>query len=92
VAGFPERSQPKPEATPRRTRLHGPVRRRWRSSDDTAGITLEEAIARIGGLNDYRADPGGVFLLRFEPFPLVAQFVPDAALPPGGNLVPVIYR
>ena len=59
---------------------------------DTAGITLEEAIARAGGLNDYKADPGGVFLLRFEPVPLVAQFVPGTALPPGGNLVPVIYR
>jgi polysaccharide biosynthesis/export protein len=59
---------------------------------DTAGITLEEAIARAGGLNDYKADPGGVFLLRFEPTPLVAQFVPNFALPPGGNLVPVIYR
>jgi polysaccharide biosynthesis/export protein len=59
---------------------------------DTAGITLEEAIARAGGLNDFKADPGGVFLLRFEPTPLVAQFVPNAALPPGGNLVPVIYR
>jgi polysaccharide biosynthesis/export protein len=59
---------------------------------DTAGITLEEGIARAGGLNDNKADPGGVFLLRFEPAPLVAQFVPDQALPPGGNLVPVIYR
>jgi polysaccharide biosynthesis/export protein len=59
---------------------------------DTAGITLEEAIARAGGLNDFKADPGGVFLLRFESTPLVAQFVPNAALPPGGNLVPVIYR
>jgi polysaccharide biosynthesis/export protein len=43
-------------------------------------------------LNDYKADPGGFFLLRFEPASLVAQFVPDVALPPGGNLVPVIYR
>ena len=51
-----------------------------------------KAIARAGGLNDYKADPGGVFLLRFEPAPLVAQFVPGTALPPGGNLVPVIYR
>ena len=59
---------------------------------DTAGITLEEAIARAGGLNDNKADPGGIFLLRFEPVPLVAQFVPGFALPPGGNLVPVIYR
>ena len=31
-------------------------------SENTAGITLEEAIARA--LNDFKADPGGVFLLR----------------------------
>jgi polysaccharide biosynthesis/export protein len=59
---------------------------------DTAGITLEEAIAKAGGLNDSRADPGGIFLLRFEPTALVAAFVPSYVLPPGGNLVPVIYR
>jgi len=58
---------------------------------DTAGITLEEAIAKAGGLIDSRADPGGIFLLRFEPCTLVADFVPGYALPPGGNLVPVIY-
>jgi polysaccharide export outer membrane protein len=59
---------------------------------DTAGITLEEAIAKAGGLLDNRADPGGTFLLRFEPTKLVAEIAPDRALPPGGNLVPVIYR
>jgi polysaccharide export outer membrane protein len=59
---------------------------------DTTGITLEEAIAKAGGLLDNRADPGGIFLLRFEPTTLVAEFVPERALPPGGNLVPVIYR
>jgi polysaccharide biosynthesis/export protein len=59
---------------------------------DTTGITLEETIAKAGGLNDNKADPSGVFLLRFEPVPLVAQFVPGYALPPGGNLVPVVYR
>jgi polysaccharide biosynthesis/export protein len=70
----------------------GATGRSEKFSFDTAGITLEEAIARAGGLNDYKADPGGVFLLRFEPVPLVAQFVPGTVLPPGGNLVPVIYR
>ena len=49
---------------------------------DTAGITLEEAIAKAGGLNDSRADPGGIFLLRFEPTALVAAFVPSYVLPP----------
>jgi len=58
---------------------------------DTSGITLEEAIAKAGGLLDYRADPGGIFLLRFEPAPLAAEI---AARQPAsnGNIVPVIYR
>jgi len=59
---------------------------------DTAGITLDEAIAKAGGLLDYRADPAGIFLLRFEPTPLVAQLVPGRDLPSQGNLVPVVYR
>jgi len=59
---------------------------------DAAGITLEEAIAKAGGLLDYRADPAGIFLLRFEPTPLVAQLVPNRDLPSGGDLVPVVYR
>lgn len=33
---------------------------------DAIGITLDEAIARAGGLSDMRADPGGVFVIRFE--------------------------
>jgi polysaccharide biosynthesis/export protein len=59
---------------------------------DTAGTTLEEAIAKAGGLLDYRADPGGVFLLRFEPTTLAAELAPNRALPSGGNLVPIVYR
>jgi len=59
---------------------------------DAAGITLEEAIAKAGGLLDYRADPAGIFLLRFEPTPLVAQLAPGHTLPSQGNLVPVVYR
>ena len=56
------------------------------------GITLEEAIAKAGGLLDYRADPAGIFLLRFEPTALVAQLAPSRDLPSQGDLVPVIYR
>ena len=33
-----------------------------------------------------------MFLLRFERGSLVTQLVPNFALPPGGNSVPVIYR
>lgn len=59
---------------------------------ETAGLTLEEAIAKAGGLLDSRADPAGIFLLRFEPAKLAAAIAPDRALPSSGNLIPIIYR
>ena len=59
---------------------------------DAAGITLEEAIAKAGGLLDSLSDPSGIFLLRFEPAKLVSQIVPNRPLPSEGDLVPVIYR
>jgi polysaccharide biosynthesis/export protein len=59
---------------------------------DAAGITLDEAIAKAGGLLDYRADPAGIFLLRFEPTGLVAQLLPGRELPSQGDLVPVVYK
>jgi polysaccharide export outer membrane protein len=59
---------------------------------ETTGITLEEAIAKAGGLLDYRADPAGIFLLRFEPTELVKQIAPNRALPSQGNLIPVVYQ
>ncbi|MBU6525840.1 polysaccharide export protein [Methylocystis sp. MJC1] len=41
---------------------------------DARGITLEEAIGKSGGLNDNRADPDGLFILRYEPTTLVREF------------------
>ncbi|MCW9717785.1 polysaccharide biosynthesis/export family protein [Avibacterium sp. 21-599] len=32
------------------------------------GLSLAEAIGRLGGLNDNRADPRGVFIFRYVPF------------------------
>jgi polysaccharide export outer membrane protein len=59
---------------------------------DAVGITLEEAIAKAGGLLDQRADPRGVYLLRFEDAAVVRELAPpDVALPDDG-LVRVIYR
>lgn len=37
-------------------------------------LSLEEAIGRAGGAQDGRADPDGVFLLRYEPSYLVRSF------------------
>lgn len=41
---------------------------------DARGLTLEEAIGKAGGLEDSRADPDGVFVLRYEPVSLVREF------------------
>jgi polysaccharide export outer membrane protein len=56
-----------------------------------AKLTLDEALAKAGGLQDQRADPTGIFLFRFEPPELVQKFAPGAGpLTPDG--VPVIYH
>lgn len=59
---------------------------------DAAGISLEEAIARAGGLADEAADPSGVFLLRFEPVDLVMKIMPEREIKSQGQIVPVVYR
>jgi len=47
---------------------------------EALGITLAQALGRIGGLQDGRANPRGVFLFRW-----------DEPATPGGPRVPVIY-
>lgn len=59
---------------------------------DAAGITLEQAIAKAGGLIDSRSDPYGVFLLRFEPAALVRKLDPTFPLAPKDVRLPVVYR
>ena len=51
-------------------------------------MSLAEAVARGGGLDDQRADPQAVFLFRFET-PFVAHALDQPADKP---LVPIIYR
>jgi polysaccharide biosynthesis/export protein len=55
-------------------------------------ITVADALAKAGGLQDERADPGGVFLFRFEP-PKVVNALDARPLPigPGGSS-PIVYR
>ena len=54
-------------------------------------ISLSEAIAKVGGLADYRADPAGVFLFRYEPPAIARALRPDSPLLANG-WVPVVYR
>ncbi len=55
-------------------------------------ITLVEALAKAGGLQDLRSDPAGVFLFRFEP-PAVVRALgrPELGSGPEGSS-PVVYR
>lgn len=59
---------------------------------DAIGITLDQAIARAGGLSDFRADPAGVFVIRYERAADYDQL--GLQRPDSGPLpqVPVIYR
>lgn len=56
---------------------------------EAAGISLAQALSRTGGLNDSRADPGGVFIFRFEDAGLVET--PTVRQPLDGKL-PVVYQ
>lgn len=59
---------------------------------EATGITLSQALGRVGGLRDDRADIRGVFLFRLEdPTSLGSQVPANARLTPDGKL-PVIYR
>lgn len=55
-------------------------------------ISLEEAIARAGGLQDLRSDPDGIFLLRFEPPATVREIAPRRDIDKRERLIPVVYR
>jgi len=55
-------------------------------------ITLVEALAKAGGLQDLRSDPAGVFLFRFEPPGVVSAInAPQLATGPDRSS-PVVYR
>jgi len=55
------------------------------------GLTLAQALGRIGGLQDMRADPRGVFLFRWERPQLLGSLAQGARANSDG-LVQVIYQ
>ncbi len=57
---------------------------------DAWRINLAEAVAKAGGLADFQADPGAVFLYRLEPRE-VAQLLGGDMRKFAGPLVPVIF-
>ena len=59
---------------------------------DAIGISLEQALARAGGLNDFRADATGVFVIRLERPADYDQLGLQRPSPSALPEVPVIYR
>jgi polysaccharide export outer membrane protein len=58
----------------------------------SAKLTLAEALAKAGGLQDARSDPAGVFLFRYEPVSVLQRLdVKPAAVTQDGR-AEVIYR
>jgi polysaccharide biosynthesis/export protein len=56
-------------------------------------LSLNEAIAKAGGLLDFRANPGQVFLYRIEHRAMLERMKVDlSAFPPTQNNIPVVYR
>lgn len=66
---------------PRSFTVFGATNRVSQVQFETPGLTLAEAVARVGGPNDNQADPTAVFLFRYYPDKQVQ-----------GGEVPVIYR
>src|SRR3954449_12007772 len=55
-------------------------------------MTLGEALAKAGGLQDQRSDPAGVFLFRYEPPPIVKALGRPVLATGPDEATPVIYR
>ncbi len=60
-------------------------------SFETQGISLAQALARVGGLQDARSDAKGVFIFRFEEPLVLGAAAENFQLTPDGK-VPVVYR
>lgn len=58
---------------------------------EAQGISLAQALARAGGLNDARADAKGVFIFRFENSDAL-QWPHQPVTATADNRVPVVYR
>lgn len=57
---------------------------------EETGLTLSQALGRMGGLQDQRANPRGAFIFRFEDPAVFASI--DPAQPLQNGKIPVIYR
>lgn len=60
---------------------------------DASGTTLDQALAKVGGLQTQLADPAAVFLFRFERPDIVGALDPtNADYRAGKQAIPIVYR
>jgi polysaccharide export outer membrane protein len=59
---------------------------------DADRLSLAQAVAKAGGLLDERADPRGVFLLRYEPDRIVRALGEKVATGERDGFSPIVYR
>jgi polysaccharide export outer membrane protein len=77
---------------PQRVIVAGAVGKTIEVPFETDRTVLAQAIAAAGGLTDNRADPTGVFVLRYETGYLAAKLGPASLSAAAAAQVPVIYR
>ncbi len=70
----------------------GAVARNAEIAFEGSGLSLAQALGRIGGLRDDRADIRGVFVFRFETREALEPAVAEAAQSTQDGRIPVIYR
>ncbi|MGD9889559.1 MAG: polysaccharide biosynthesis/export family protein [Halothiobacillaceae bacterium] len=58
---------------------------------ESQGISLAQALARVGGVQDMRADAGGVFIFRFESPQNMGDLAKNSPLTADGKL-PVVFE
>jgi polysaccharide export outer membrane protein len=58
----------------------------------SAKLTLAEALAKAGGLQDARSDPAGIFLFRYEPVSVLEALGRNPAAATQDGRSPVVYR
>lgn len=59
---------------------------------DSQNVSLAQALAKSAGLLDERADPAGVFLIRYEPVALVDKLTNKPQTGNTTSSVPVVYH
>ena len=79
------------ERLPQSFSAFGAVTQKGKNDFGAAKLSVLEAVGKVAGLSDARADPRGVFLMRFEQRNIAYQLAGIDNQDPR-NLVPVIYR